>query len=89
MAYGKANLFGDILSDKNCHNIKDVCGSFKEYLQDKSVNIKTIDDYENLQNDCVTIQVPDDYEIDTENSTFECIRFKKKSEEMHVWDGLL
>ena len=33
------------------------------------------------------IEVPKGYEIDKENSTFECIKFKKK-QEIKTWDDL-
>ena len=33
------------------------------------------------------IEVPKDYEIDKENNTFECIKFKKK-QEIKTWDDL-
>lgn len=36
----------------------------------------------------VKIQVPKGYEIDKENSTFECIKFKKKKVEVHTWKDI-
>lgn len=45
-------------------------------------NIKEAEEYINqhkeFMNKEIKIQVPEGYEIDTENSTFECIKFKKK-----------
>lgn len=37
----------------------------------------------------VKIQVPEGYEIDKENSTFECIKFKKKvNDEINTWKDI-
>ena len=37
------------------------------------------------------VQIPNGYKIDKENSTFECIKFKKKNEvkEIHTWDDFV
>lgn len=34
------------------------------------------------------IDIPEGYEIDKENSTFECIKFKKKTNEINIWEDL-
>lgn len=34
------------------------------------------------------IQVPVGYEIDKENSTFECIKFKKKKVDVNIWSDI-
>ena len=36
----------------------------------------------------MTINIPEGYEIDKENSTFECIKFKKKAKEINIWNDL-
>lgn len=35
----------------------------------------------------ITVNVPNDYEIDEENSTFDCIKFKKKESRFAEYDG--
>lgn len=36
----------------------------------------------------MVITIPEGYEIDKENSTFECIKFKKKVKKIDTWDDL-
>lgn len=36
----------------------------------------------------LVITIPEGYEIDKENSTFECIKFKKKVKKIDTWDDL-
>lgn len=36
----------------------------------------------------IKIDIPEGYEIDKENSTFECIKFKKKSKEINTWKDI-
>lgn len=36
----------------------------------------------------IKIDTPEGYEIDKENSTFECIKFKKKSKEINTWKDI-
>lgn len=36
----------------------------------------------------VKITIPEGYEIDKENSTFECIKFKKKVKEVNIWNDI-
>lgn len=36
----------------------------------------------------VKINIPEGYEIDKENSTFECIKFKKKVNEINTWKDI-
>lgn len=36
----------------------------------------------------VKINIPEGYEIDKDNSTFECIKFKKKDEGINTWKDL-
>lgn len=36
----------------------------------------------------INITVPEGYEIDKENSTFECIKFKKKVEKIDTWKNI-
>lgn len=44
----------------------------------------TDDMFEETMNNEVKIEVPEGYEIDKENSTFECIKFKKKESEVQI-----
>lgn len=79
IVYGDANIDCYTFTDKDTYDVKDVCGNLQQYFN------------KNMQKDSVTIQVPDGYEIDKENSTFDCIKFKKKNEvkEIHTWDDLV
>lgn len=43
---------------------------------------------EEMQNKEINIDVPEGYEVDTENSTFTCIKFKKKEEKISKWEDL-
>ena len=93
--YHDAKVYGHAIihAKSDICNTAEVCGNanlnhvlctFGKHLGDEKVNIE---DKEN-----VTIQVPDGYEIDKENSTFECIKFKKKKEqvtEIHTWYDLV
>ena len=36
----------------------------------------------------IKINIPKGYEIDEENSTFSCIKFKKKSKEINIWKDI-
>lgn len=36
----------------------------------------------------IKIDIPEGYEIDKENSTFECIKFKKKVNEINTWKDI-
>ena len=36
----------------------------------------------------IKINIPEGYEIDEENSTFKCIKFKKKSKEINIWKDI-
>lgn len=36
----------------------------------------------------IKISIPEGYEIDTKNSTFECIKFKKKVKEVNTWKDI-
>lgn len=36
----------------------------------------------------IKIDIPEEYEIDKENSTFECIKFKEKSKEINTWKDI-
>lgn len=79
IVYGDANIDCYTFTDKDTYDVKDVCGNLLQYFN------------KNMQKDSVTIQVPDGYEIDKENSTFDCIKLKKKNEvkEIHTWDDLV
>lgn len=79
IVYGDANIDCYTFTDKDTYDVKDVCGNLQQYFN------------KNMQKDSVTIQVPDGYEIDKENSTFDCIKLKKKNEvkEIHTWDDLV
>lgn len=92
--YHDAKVYGHAIihAKSDICNTAEVCGNanlnhvlctFGKHLGDEKVNIE---DKEN-----VTIQVPDGYEIDKENSTFDCIKLKKKNEvkEIHTWDDLV
>lgn len=79
IVYGDANIDCYTFTDKDTYDVKDVCGNLQQYFN------------KNMQNESVKIQVPDGYEIDKENSTFDCIKLKKKNEvkEIHTWDDLV
>lgn len=79
IVYGDANIDCYTFTDKDTYDVKDVCGNLQQYFN------------KNMQNESVKIQVPDGYEIDKENSTFDCIKLKKKNEvkEIHTWDELV
>ena len=62
-----------------------VCSLLKSYIgqctpstrSDKtSVIFKEVKKYMEIKNNQLTIDIPEGYEIDTENSTFKCIKFK-------------
>ncbi len=79
IVYGDANIDCYTFTDKDTYDVKDVCGNLQQYFN------------KNMQNESVKIQVPDGYEIDKENSTFDCIKLKKKNEvkEIHTWYDLV
>ena len=69
-------------------NLNHVLCTFGKHLGDEKTDIE---DNKNVNTESVAIQVPDGYEIDKENSTFDCIKLKKKNEvkEIHTWDDLV
>lgn len=75
----------EIYKSETCYNIYEGCyGDLNDY---KSTDIKIISAQEfiNMVNEKIKIEIdinsliPEGYEIDKENSTLECIKFKKKS----------
>jgi len=97
--YHDAKVYGHAIihAKSDICNTAEVCGNanlnhvlytFGKHLGDEKTDIE---DNKNVNTESVAIQVPDGYEIDKENSTFDCIKLKKKNEvkEIHTWDDLV
>lgn len=54
------------------------CQYAKDYKEHNSISLKEWENiiFDNMETKEIKINVPEGYEIDTENSTFECIKFK-------------
>lgn len=65
------------IKDGSCYSVNELLGpcDYRERTDKTSVIFKEIKDME-IKNNQLTIDIPEGYEIDKENSTFECIKFK-------------
>lgn len=93
--YHDAKVYGHAIihAKSDICNTAEVCGNanlnhvlctFGKHLGDEKTDIE---DNKNVNTESVAIQVPDGYEIDKENSTFDCVKFKKKYE-VKTWKDI-
>lgn len=93
--YHDAKVYGHAIihAKSDICNTAEVCGNanlnhvlctFGKHLGDEKTDIE---DNKNVNTESVAIQVPDGYEIDKENSTFDCVKFKKKYE-VNTWKDI-
>ena len=66
------------IKNGNCYLVDELLGpcDYSKRSDKTSVIFKEVKKYMEIKNNQLTIDIPEGYEIDTENSTFECIKFK-------------
>ena len=66
------------IKNGNCYLVDELLGpcEYTRRTDKTSVIFKEVKKYMEIKNNQLTIDIPEGYEIDKENSTFECIKFK-------------